>query len=118
MSVNKVILVGRLGNAPDVNFMKNGDAVTNFSVATSKRWTDKVTKERHEDTEWHRVSCFGKVAETAAELLGKGKQVYVEGSLRTRKWKDKNGHDRYTTEVLAHTIQLVANGKSPADAPA
>ena len=114
MSVNKVILVGRLGAEPDINFLTSGEAVLNFSVATSTRWTDKKSGERKEDTEWHRVTCFGKLAEGASEHLAKGRQVYIEGRLRTRKWKDKTGHDRYTTEVLAAVIQVVTAGGVPA----
>ena len=117
MSVNKVILVGRLGAEPDINFMKSGEAVLNFSLATSSRWTDKKSGERKEDTEWHRVTCFGKLAESASEFLSKGRQVYVEGRLRTRKWKDKSGHDRYTTEVLAASIQDVRAGGTPGNPP-
>jgi single-strand DNA-binding protein len=97
--VNKVILVGRLGDEPQLKHASNGNAIANFSVATSESWTDKNTGQKQEKTEWHRVSCFGKVAEIAGQYLHKGSQVYIEGKLQTRKWQDKSGADRYTTEV-------------------
>ncbi|CAH0532546.1 Single-stranded DNA-binding protein [Vibrio stylophorae] len=98
--VNKVILVGHLGNDPEIRYMPNGGAVANITVATSESWRDKNTGEQREKTEWHRVALFGKVAEVAGEYLKKGSQVYIEGQLQTRKWQDQNGQERYTTEVV------------------
>lgn len=97
--INKVILVGSLGKAPEVRYMPNGGAVANLTMATSESWRDKATGETKEQTEWHRVVLFGKLAEVAGEYLRKGSQVYVEGALRTRKWTDQSGQERYTTEV-------------------
>jgi len=107
MSVNKVILLGNLGADPEVNFLPSGDTVMNFRMATSMRWTDKNTGEKKEETEWHRVTVFGKTAEALSQFLKKGKQVFVEGRLRTRKYNDKDGIERYATEIVANTIQLV-----------
>jgi len=98
--INKVILVGNLGQDPEVRYMPNGNAVANISVATSESWKDKNTGQMQEKTEWHRVVLFGKLAEVAGEYLRKGSQVYVEGQLQTRKWQDQNGQDRYSTEVV------------------
>lgn len=98
--VNKVIIVGTLGNDPEVKYSASGSAIANLSVATSEQWKDKQTGEKKEHTEWHRVVIFGKPAEVAAEYLRKGSQVYIEGQLRTRKWTDSNGVDRYTTEIV------------------
>lgn len=98
--VNKVILVGNLGDDPSVRFMPNGGAAANFTIATSESWRDKATGEQREKTEWHRVALFGKLAEVAGEYLRKGSQVYIEGQLQTRKWQDQSGQDRYTTEVV------------------
>lgn len=98
--VNKVIIVGTLGNDPEVKYSASGSAIANLSVATSDQWKDKQTGEKKEQTEWHRVVIFGKLAEVAAEYLRKGSQVYIEGQLRTRKWSDSNGVDRYTTEIV------------------
>ncbi len=98
--VNKVILVGNLGNDPEIRYMPNGGAVANITIATSESWRDKQTGEQREKTEWHRVSLFGKLAEVAGEYLRKGSQVYIEGQLQTRKWQDQQGQDRYTTEVV------------------
>lgn len=98
--VNKVIIVGTLGNDPEVKYSASGSAIANLSVATSEQWKDKQTGEKKEQTEWHRVVIFGKLAEVAAEYLRKGSQVYIEGQLRTRKWTDSNGVDRYTTEIV------------------
>ena len=98
--INKVILVGNLGQDPEVRYTANGSAITNISIATSDSWKDKNTGQMQEKTEWHRVSFFGKLAEIAGEYLRKGSQVYVEGKLQTRKWQDKQGQDRYTTEVV------------------
>lgn len=108
--VNKVILVGNLGQDPEVRYMPNGGAVTNITLATSESWRDKQTGEQKEITEWHRVVLFGKLAEVAGEYLRKGSQVYVEGQLRTRKWQDQSGQDRYTTEVVVNvggTMQML-----------
>ena len=108
--VNKVILVGNLGQDPEVRFMPNGGAVANFTLATSESWRDKQTGENKENTEWHRVVLFGKLAEVAGEYLRKGSQVYIEGQLRTRKWQDQGGQDRYTTEVVVNvggTMQML-----------
>ncbi|WP_250156357.1 single-stranded DNA-binding protein [Vibrio alginolyticus] len=99
-SVNKVILVGNLGNDPEIRYMPNGGAVANITIATSDSWRDKATGEQREKTEWHRVVLFGKLAEVAGEYLRKGSQVYIEGQLQTRKWQDQSGQDRYSTEVV------------------
>ena len=101
--INKVILVGRLGNDPEVRYIPNGGAVANLQVATSESWRDKQTGEMREQTEWHRVVLFGKLAEVAGEYLRKGAQVYIEGQLRTRSWDDNNGATRYITEILVKT---------------
>jgi single-strand DNA-binding protein len=105
--VNKAILVGTLGKDPEQRFMPNGNAVCNISVATSEQWKDKQTGEKQERTEWHRVSMFGKLAEIAGEYLRKGSQVYLEGKIQTRKWQDKEGKDRYSTEIVADTMQML-----------
>lgn len=109
--VNKVILVGNLGDDPSVRYMPNGGAVANIIIATSESWRDKATGEQREKTEWHRVALFGKVAEVAGEYLRKGSQVYIEGQLQTRKWQDQSGQDRYTTEVVVQgyngTMQML-----------
>ncbi|MCD2358944.1 single-stranded DNA-binding protein [Pantoea sp. MHSD4] len=108
--VNKVILVGNLGQDPEVRYMPNGGAVANITLATSESWRDKQTGENKEITEWHRVVLFGKLAEVAGEYLRKGSQVYIEGQLRTRKWQDQGGQDRYTTEVVVNvggTMQML-----------
>lgn len=108
--INKVILVGHLGQDPEVRWMPNGGAVATLSLATSDTWKDKQTGEQREHTEWHRVVLFGKLAEVAGEYLRKGSQVYIEGSLRTRKWQDQSGQDRYTTEVVVNvsgTMQML-----------
>lgn len=104
--INKVILVGNLGNDPETKFMPSGGAVTNISVATSRSWKDK-NGQQQEHTEWHRVVFFNRLAEIAGEYLKKGSKVYVEGSLRTNKWQDKDGNDRYTTEIIAHEMQML-----------
>lgn len=100
--VNKVILVGNLGQDPEVRYMPNGGAVTNITLATSESWRDKQTGENKEVTEWHRVVLFGKLAEVAGEYLRKGSQIYIEGQLKTRKWQDQSGQDKYTTEVVVN----------------
>ncbi|CUX96641.1 single-stranded DNA-binding protein [Candidatus Doolittlea endobia] len=108
--VNKVILIGNLGQDPEVRHMPNGGAVTNMTLATSESWRDKQTGEIKEKTEWHRVVLFGKLAEVAGEYVRKGSQVYIEGSLQTRKWQDQSGHDRYTTEIVVNiggTMQML-----------
>ncbi len=105
--VNKVIIVGRLGNNPEMRTMPNGNAVANISVATSETWTDRQTNERREQTEWHRIIFFGRQAEVCGEYLRKGSQVYVEGRLQTRKWQDQNGQDRYTTEIIGSALQML-----------
>lgn len=98
--INKVTLIGNLGQDPEVTYMPSGGAVANISIATSESWQDKATGEKKEKTEWHRVAIFGKLAEIAGEYLRKGSTVYIEGKLQTRKWQDQNGQDRYTTEVV------------------
>ena len=105
-SVNKVILVGNLGRDPEVRYMPDGGAITNISVATTDTWKDKAG-EKQEKTEWHRVAFFGKLAEIAGEYLKKGSQVYLEGRLQTRKWQDKDGQDKYTTEIVADRMQML-----------
>jgi len=113
--INKVILIGNLGQDPDIRYMANGGAVVNITLATSEIWKDKNTLENREKTEWHRVVLFGKLAEIASEYLKKGSQVYIEGFLQTRKWKDKNGIDRYITEVIVSiggTMQMLGNKNS------
>lgn len=105
--INKVILVGNLGNDPETRFMPSGGAVTNLSIATSESWKDKNSGQQQERTEWHRVVFFNRLAEIAGEYLKKGSKVYVEGSLRTRKWQDNNGQDKYTTEIVANEMQML-----------
>lgn len=105
--VNKVILIGNLGRDPEVRYMPSGSAVASVTLATSESWKDKQTGDQQERTEWHNVAFFGRLAEIAGEYLKKGMQVYVEGSLRTRKWQDKNGVDRYTTEIVASDMQML-----------
>lgn len=105
--VNKVIIVGRLGNDPEIRTMPNGEAVANVSVATSESWTDRNTGERREVTEWHRIVFYRRQAEVVGEYLRKGSQIYVEGRLRTRKWQDQNGQDRYTTEIQGDVMQML-----------
>jgi len=105
--INKVIIVGNLGADPDTRYMPSGGAVTNLSVATSESWRDKESGDQTERTEWHRVAMFNRLAEVAGEYLHKGSQVYIEGRLRTRKWQDKDGNDRYTTEIVADQMQML-----------
>jgi single-strand DNA-binding protein len=107
-SVNKVILIGNLGRDPETRYMPDGGAITNISVATTDVWKDKQG-EKQEKTEWHRVAFFGKLAEIAGEYLKKGSQVYVEGRLQTRKWQDKEGVDKYTTEIVADRMQMLGS---------
>jgi len=105
--INKVIIVGNLGQDPDTRYMPSGGAVTNMTVATNESWKDKQTGEQKDRTEWHKVAMFGRLAEIAAEYLRKGSQVYIEGKLQTRKWQDKDGNDRYTTEIVANEMQML-----------
>ncbi|MGB5725729.1 MAG: single-stranded DNA-binding protein [Thiogranum sp.] len=105
--VNKVILVGNLGADPEGKYMPNGNAVANVTLATSESWKDKQSGEQKDKTEWHRVVFFRRLAEIAGEYLKKGSQVYLEGKLQTRKWQDKNGNDRYTTEIIANEMQML-----------
>ena len=105
--INKVIIVGNLGQDPETRYMPSGAAVTNFTVATNESWKDKQTGEQKERTEWHRVAMFNRLAEIAAEYLRKGSQVYIEGKLRTRKWQGQDGQDRYTTEIIADEMQML-----------
>src|SRR5437763_10555992 len=107
-SVNKVILIGNLGRDPETRYMPDGGAITNISIATTDKWKDKAG-EMQEKTEWHRIAFFGKLAEIAGEYLKKGSQVYVEGRLQTRKWQDKDGQDKYTTEVVANVMQMLGS---------
>ena len=110
--INKVIIVGNLGADPDSRAMPSGNAVTNNSVATSESWNDRDTGEKQEKTEWHRVVFFNRLAEIAAQYLKKGSQVYVEGKLQTRKWEDKEGNERWTTEVVANQMQMLGDRMS------
>lgn len=105
--INKVILIGNLGQDPETRAMPSGNAVTNVSIATSESWRDKQTGQQQDRTEWHRVVFFNRLAEIAGEYLRKGSKVYVEGSLRTRKWQDQSGQDRYTTEIVANELQML-----------
>ena len=108
--INKAIIVGNLGRDPEVRYTANGSAVANVTVATSESWKDKQSGERQERTEWHRVVFFGRLAEIAEEYLKKGSQVYIEGSIRTQKWQDKeSGQDRYTTEIVARDMQMLGS---------
>lgn len=119
--INKVVLIGNLGQDPEMRYMPNGGAVANITLATSETWRDKQSGEMKESTEWHRVVIFGKLAEIAGEYLRKGSQVYIEGQLRTRKWKDQSGQDRYTTEVVVSvsgTMQMLGGRPQNAGAPA
>ncbi|MHB1300997.1 MAG: single-stranded DNA-binding protein [Burkholderiales bacterium] len=118
-SVNKAILIGNLGKDPDVRYSPDGSAITNITLATTENWKDK-SGEKQEKTEWHRVAFFGKLAEIAGEYLKKGSQVYVEGRIQTRKWQDKEGQDRYTTEIVADRMQMLGsrgNSFEVSDAP-
>ena len=105
--INKVILIGNLGQDPETRAMPSGSSVTNLRIATSESWKDKQSGEMKERTEWHSVAMFGRLAEIAGEYLRKGSQVYIEGSLRTRKWQDKEGRDRYTTEIIGNEMQML-----------
>lgn len=110
--INKVIILGNVGNPPETRSFDSGDTVTNFSVATSEKWKDKTTGESKESTEWHRVSCFGKLSDIASKYVKKGDKIYVEGSLRTRKWTDASGVEKYSTEVKAEKIELLGQKSS------
>jgi len=118
--VNKVILVGNLGQDPDTKYSQSGNCMTNITVATSESWKDKQTGQPQERTEWHRVVFFNKLAEIASQYLKKGSKVYIEGQLRTRKWQDQSGQDRYTTEIVAREMQMLdsRNANAPAQQPA
>ncbi len=107
--VNKVILIGNLGNDPDIRYTAGGAAVANISLATAESWRDKESGEQQERTEWHRIVFFGRLAEIVGEYLRKGSQVYVEGRLQTRKWQDKEGVDRYSTEIVANEMQMLGS---------
>jgi single-strand DNA-binding protein len=114
--INKVILVGRLGRDPEMRYLPSGSAVANFSIATSEMWQDKDSGERKEKTEWHRIVAFGRLGEICGEYLSKGKQVYIEGRLQTRSW-EKDGVTRYSTEIIASTMQMLGAKDPVADAP-
>lgn len=114
-SVNKAIIVGNLGRDPETRYMPNGDAVTNIAVATTETWKDKNTGEKKEQTEWHRIVFYRKLAEIAGQYLKKGSAVYLEGKLQTRKWTDKDGVERYTTEIVADTMQMLGGGPKAND---
>ncbi len=109
--INKVIVVGNLGNDPEIRYMPNGNAVANLSIATSESWKDQQGQQQ-ERTEWHRVTMYRRLAEVAGEYLKKGSQVFVEGKLQTRKWQDQQGNDRYTTEIIADNMQMLGGGRS------
>ena len=121
--VNKVTLIGNLGNDPEVRYSGNGNAVANVSLATAESWRDKDSGEQQERTEWHRVVFFGRLAEIVSEYLHKGSQIYVEGRLQTNKWQDKEGNDRYTTQIVANEMQMLggrggtSNNKEPVPEP-
>lgn len=114
-SVNKVILVGNLGKDPEVRYLPSGEAVANITLATTDTWKDKASGDKKEATEWHRVAFFGRLAEIVGQYLKKGRQVYVEGSLRTRKWTDKEGQERYTTEIVASEMKMLGTREGMGD---
>ena len=116
--INKVILVGNLGTDPETRYTQSNSAVTTLSIATSESWKDRNTGEQQERTEWHRVVTFNRLAEIAGEYLQKGRQVYIEGKLRTRKWQDNNGNDRYTTEIVADELQMLGGRSGGGDSSA
>jgi len=116
-SINKVIIVGNLGRDPETRYTTGGDAIANIAVATSDRWKDKATGEQKEATEWHRISFFGKLAEIVGQYLKKGSQVYIEGRLRTRKYTDKDGIERFATEIIADTMQMLGGRGDTDSAP-
>jgi len=107
--INKVILIGNLGNDPEIRNTSNGNTITNISIATAESWKDKATGDKKEKTEWHRIVFFGRLAEIAGEYLTKGSQVYTEGKVQTRKWQDKGGQDRYSTEIVANEMQMLGS---------
>lgn len=112
-SLNKVILIGNLGRDPETRYTPSGDAICNLTLATTEVWKDRTSGERREATEWHRVVFFGRIAEVAAQYLRKGGQIYVEGSLQTRKWQDQNGQDRYTTEIRGDEMKMLGRREGP-----
>lgn len=114
-SVNKVILIGNLGRDPEVRYAPSGSAICNVTIATSRQWKDKTSGERQEETEWHRVVFYDRLAEIAGEYLKKGRPVYVEGRLKTRKWTDKDGVEKYTTEIVADQMQLLGSREGMGD---
>lgn len=116
--INKAILIGNLGNDPELKYTAGGSAVANLTLATSEQWKDKETGEQKEKTEWHRIVAFGKLAEIIGEYCKKGGQVYIEGKLQTRKWQDKEGQDRYTTEIVAEQMQLLGGRAATQEQPA
>jgi single-strand DNA-binding protein len=120
-SINKVIIVGNLGRDPEIRYMPSGDAVASLAVATTDKWKDKASGEQKEATEWHRISAFGKLAEIMGQYLKKGAQVYIEGKLKTRKFTDKEGVERYSTDIVCDTMQMLGgksdDGQSPAPRP-
>jgi len=113
-SINKVMLIGNLGKDPEIRYMPSGDAIANLTLATTENWKDKAG-EKQEKTEWHRISMFGRLAEIAGEYLKKGSSVYIEGKLQTRKWQDKEGNDRYTTEIVANEMKMLGSRASGGD---
>ena len=115
--INKVILIGNLGADPDIRYMPSGEPVANLSLATSESWKDSQSGELREKTEWHRVVAFRKLAEIIGQYCKKGSKLYIEGRLQTRKWQDQNGQDRYTTEIIADTMQMMDSKPSPAPPP-
>ena len=118
-SINKVILVGNLGRDPEIRYMPSGDAIATLAVATTDKWKDKASGEQKEATEWHRISAFGKLAEIMGQYLKKGSQVYIEGKLKTRKYTDKDGVEKYSTEIVCDTMQMLGGNKQEGDsAPA
>jgi single-strand DNA-binding protein len=113
--VNKVIIIGRLGQDPEVRYTPNGQAVANFTVATSENWTDKTSGNKQERTEWHRIVVWGRLAELCKDYLKKGRQVYIDGRLQTRNWDDRDGKKRYITEIVANTIQFLGSSSERSD---
>lgn len=109
--VNKAILIGHLGRDPEMRYLPDGRAVANFSIATSEQWKDKATGERRERTEWHRIVAFDRLGEICGEYLAKGRQVYIEGRIQTREWEDRDGNKRYTTEIVAMTMQMLGSSR-------
>ena len=116
-SVNKAIVLGNLGRDPETRYLPDGKEVCNFSIATTTYWNDKASGEKKEETEWHRITCYGRTAEIAGKYLEKGKPVYVEGRIRTRKWEDKEGVTRYSTEIIADSIQLLGSANGGGNRP-